>query len=115
MTATAIEDREIEGDESVTLTISESAAYNVGSPSNAPLTIAHNDGPPPPRETPFPYTTLFRSQAAEQGPDTGTFTISRAGDTSSDLSVNYTLGGTAQNGRDYEQIGRAHVCTPVTQ
>src|SRR2546423_813200 len=33
----------------------------------------------PPRSTLFPYTTLFRS--------------------------NYTLGGTAQNGTDYEQVG----------
>src|SRR5205814_2968745 len=43
--------------------------------------------------------------ASEQGPDSGTFTISRTGDTSAALTVNYTLGGTAQNGTDYEQLG----------
>src|SRR5207237_1035028 len=32
-------------------------------------------------------------------------TISRTGDTSAALTVNYTLGGTAQNGTDYEQLG----------
>src|SRR5213082_1174594 len=43
--------------------------------------------------------------ASEQGPDSGTFTISRTGDTSSALTVNYTLGGTAQNGTDYQPLG----------
>src|SRR5437667_12283926 len=98
-------DLEIEGDESVTLTISESAAYNVGSPSNATLTIADNDGPPPPPEKPTVTVSATDAQAAEQGPDAGTFTISRAGDTSSDLAVNYSLGGTAPNGTDYERLG----------
>src|SRR5256714_13893801 len=48
----------------------------------------------PPRSTLFPYTTLFRS-----------FTVSRAANTSTALTVNYTLSGTAQNGSDYEQLG----------
>src|SRR6266542_3346158 len=43
--------------------------------------------------------------ASEQGPDTGTFTIRRAGDTSSALTVNYTLSGSAQNGKDYQPLG----------
>src|SRR5437016_2068549 len=100
-----IDDGEIESDESVTLTVSESAAYNVGSPSNATLTIADNDGPPPPPEKPTVTISGTHAQAADEVHATGTLTISRAGDTSSDLSVNYTLSGTAQNGRDYEQLG----------
>src|SRR2546423_10151951 len=48
----------------------------------------------PPRSTLFPYTTLFRS-----------FTVSRAANTSTALTVNYTLSGTAQNGSDYQQLG----------
>src|SRR5439155_27108301 len=43
--------------------------------------------------------------ASEQGPDSGTFTISRTGYTSAALTVNYSFGGTAQNGTDYEQSG----------
>src|SRR5439155_565058 len=107
VTVRPIDDGEIEGDESVTLTVSESAAYSVGSPSNATLTIADNDLPPPPPEKPTVTISPTDAQAADQEPDTGTFTISRAGDTSSDLSVNYTLGGTAQNGRNYEQLGNS--------
>jgi hypothetical protein len=38
------------------------------------------------------------------GSDTGTFTITRAGSTASALTVNYTLGGTAVNGSDYNTL-----------
>src|SRR5437016_13946269 len=43
--------------------------------------------------------------ASEPGPDSGTFTISRTGNTSAALTVHYTLGGAAQNGTDYQQLG----------
>src|SRR6185436_13784659 len=39
--------------------------------------------------------------AAEPGTDTGEFTISRTGDSSADLTVYFTVGGTASNGLDY--------------
>src|SRR2546428_2656004 len=42
----------------------------------------------PPRSTLFPYTTLFRS-------------------TGSALTVNYSLGGSASNGSDYQQLGNS--------
>ncbi|MBD2073375.1 hypothetical protein H6F86_05645 [Phormidium sp. FACHB-592] len=53
---------------------------------------------------------------------TGGFTISRTGDTSQPLPVSYTLGGTAQNGTDYNSLpgsvtipaGQASVTVPVT-
>lgn len=44
------------------------------------------------------------ANAAEQGSDPGTFTITRSGDTSSALTVNYTMGGTATNGTDYSTL-----------
>ena len=44
--------------------------------------------------------TATDATAAEQGPDTGTFTISRGTATSGNLTVNYTIGGTASSG-DY--------------
>ena len=34
----------------------------------------------------------------------GVFTITRSGSTSSSLTVNYSLGGTAQNGTDYQTL-----------
>ncbi len=45
--------------------------------------------------------TAADPDASEAGPDIGTFTITRTGDTSAALSVNYTLSGTASNGVDY--------------
>jgi PKD repeat protein len=38
------------------------------------------------------------------GPVAGVFTISRTGDTSAALAVSYTLGGTGQNGVDYQPV-----------
>src|SRR5438552_18755176 len=69
VTVRPIDDGEIEGNESVTLTISESAAYNVGSPSSATLTIADNDGPPPPPEKPTVTVVATDAEASERGPD----------------------------------------------
>jgi phosphodiesterase/alkaline phosphatase D-like protein len=43
--------------------------------------------------------------ATEGNPaDTGTFVISRTGATGTALTVNYTMGGTAGNGTDYQQL-----------
>jgi YVTN family beta-propeller protein len=47
--------------------------------------------------------------AAEVGsngsPDPGTFTVTRSGDTSQELTVGFTLGGTATQGIDYSNVG----------
>ncbi|MDP3849780.1 MAG: cadherin domain-containing protein [Luteolibacter sp.] len=42
--------------------------------------------------------------AAETGPDTGVFTISRSGPTVDDLTVNFMIEGSAINGVDYVEI-----------
>ena len=42
--------------------------------------------------------------ATEQGPTPGMFTVSRSGSTSSALTVNYTVGGTATSGSDYQSL-----------
>ncbi|PYM16528.1 MAG: hypothetical protein DME18_01195, partial [Verrucomicrobia bacterium] len=103
LTIVPFDDEEIEGDETVQLTVSPDAAYDVGSPDTATVTIHDNDQPSPGN----PTVTVVASDAnaSEQGPDSGTFTISRTGDTSSALTVNYTFSGTAQNGTDYQQVG----------
>ena len=41
------------------------------------------------------------ADASEEGPDSGTWTITRTGNTSGSLSLNYTLSGTATAGLDY--------------
>ena len=53
--------------------------------------------------------TAEDSTASEMGPDTGTFRISRTGDTTLPLDVYFTMGGMATNGTDYDLIS-----TPAT-
>jgi hypothetical protein len=85
---TPVNDPAFEGDETVRVTITPNAAYAVGSPNNATVTIADND---------VPQVTVQATDAAasEAGPDPGTFTFTRIGSTASALSVSYTLNGTA--------------------
>jgi hypothetical protein len=56
--------------------------------------------------TALPVVTIVATDpnAAEEGLDAGTFTISRTGATTSALTVNYTIGGTATNGTDYQTL-----------
>jgi len=51
ITVMPVDDALVEGNETVMLTLSANAAYTVGSPSNATVTIADNDSAPPPPPT----------------------------------------------------------------
>jgi hypothetical protein len=44
------------------------------------------------------------ASAAEAGSATGTFTITRSGDLTGALTVNYTISGSATNGTDYASL-----------
>src|SRR6266480_2134118 len=103
VTVTPIDDTQVEGDETVVLTISTDAAYSVGSASSATITIADNDGTPPPGE---PVITLsaFDADASESGADIGVIRFHRTGDTSQAIQVSWTFSGTAVNGVDYQQL-----------
>jgi len=48
--------------------------------------------------------TANQMYASESG-DVGEFTVSRTGDNSQPLTVNYTIRGTAENGTDYQNLG----------
>jgi subtilisin family serine protease/subtilase family serine protease len=48
--------------------------------------------------------TATTSQATESGPSAGAFTVTRTGDLSAALIVNYTTGGTATSGGDYTAL-----------
>jgi parallel beta-helix repeat protein len=102
VTVAPINDTTVEGNETVILTVSADTAYTVGLPNNATVTIVDNDQTPPPTSTVTVVAT--DANAAEKGPDPGTFTISRSGSTTTALTVNYSLGGTAINGVDYESL-----------
>ena len=97
ITVTPTNDGTAEAAETVILTISANALYTVGSPAAATVTISDDD----------PVTVTIDAtddSAAEAGSATGTFTVTRTGDTTAALTVNYTISGSATNGSDYASL-----------
>lgn len=92
-----IQDTGNEGNETVQLTLSANAAYTVGSPSVATVTIVDDD-----RST----VTIVANDpvASEMAGNDGQFTITRTAPTSGSLTVNLTITGTAANTSDYATI-----------
>jgi hypothetical protein len=88
-----IDDALLEGNEKVALTISAGATYWVGT-NKAELVIIDNERP---------VVTVAAVNATEAGVQ-GKFTITRSGGTSSALTVNLNIGGTATSGADYQAI-----------
>ncbi|MCF7762221.1 MAG: TIGR02597 family protein [Verrucomicrobia bacterium] len=93
---TAIDDVFVEGNESVTVTVSAGTGYTPGSLSTATVTIVDDD---PPTVT----IAATDGTAAEPG-SAGTFTVTRTGNLAPDLVVSYTMGGTAVSGLDYTAL-----------
>ncbi|HLZ54622.1 MAG TPA: PKD domain-containing protein, partial [Verrucomicrobiae bacterium] len=81
---------------SATLTVTGSS----GQTSSASHTITVTNAPPPPTAT----VTVTASQPLATSLTPGVFSVTRNGSTSSALTVNYSLGGTAQNGVDYQTL-----------
>lgn len=94
VTVSPVNDAAVEGQETVQLTISTSTLYGVGVPSSAIVRLADDD-------IPAVSITATDATGTEGGTDLGLFTISRTGDTSAALVVDYTIGGTALHGTDY--------------
>ena len=93
---TPINDIVCESDETVILTLSANAAYIIGSPSSATVTIQDNDCGT------LPTVSIVATDniATEAGPTTGTFTVSRTGSTAAALTVYYGVTGTSTGGSD---------------
>lgn len=87
-----------EGNETVVVTVDGGAS--------ATITIV---------DTPAPTISITAtdSAAAEYPNDSGYFTISRTGSTTFDLTVSYTLSGTATSGADYYDYGTASITIPA--
>ena len=97
-----IDDVDLEITETVIVTVTPDALYEVAlSPDNgAIITITDNDSPP----LPVVSVTATDTAATETLGDTGTFTISRTGSTTGDMTVSYTSGGSATEGSDYPAL-----------
>ena len=103
ITVTAVDDAVQEDVESLTLTLSSSTAYQAYAQSaQATMWLKDND---------FINTLTVDTQVATSGANSVAegnvltpvkFYIARTGSTAAALTVNYTLGGTATNGADYD-------------
>jgi hypothetical protein len=90
-----VDDAELEGPETVILTLSAGSNYNVGSPGSATVKITDNEA--------VVTITATAPNATEWGTK-GNFRVTRTGPTTSRLTVKYTVGGTATNGSDYNTL-----------
>ena len=110
----AVDDDVVESNETVTLTLVDSETYDIGGTSAATVTILSEDVAPG-------VVSIVATDGAEPSTD-GSFTISRTGDTTTALEVDFTVTGTATAGDDYTSIpstatipvGESSVTVPVS-
>ena len=100
ITVQAIENAVYEGPTSVVLTLLPSAHYDLGADTTATVTVADNDGPTIDMET-----IVSKRVGSETGPVAAQVKVYRStSNTSGAVPVAYSLGGTATNGEDYENL-----------
>ncbi|NCS05014.1 MAG: hypothetical protein GPJ06_24805, partial [Microcystis aeruginosa G13-11] len=89
-------DTTVESDETVALTLTAGTDYTIGTPNTVIGTIANDD-------VILPSITLAISPSSvtEDGTSNLIYTFTRSGVTTNLLTVNYSIGGTANNGTDY--------------
>jgi CARDB/Bacterial pre-peptidase C-terminal domain/Calx-beta domain/FG-GAP-like repeat len=117
------DDSLLEGSETLILTITAPANYTLGSTSSGTVTILDNEPVSP--NAPTVSLRVEDGNAAEVStgtPNPGSFVVSRDGDTSTALVVNYGLTGTATPQDDYTGLtgqvtiaaGQSTATLPVT-
>ena len=107
VTIPLINDTTLEPTETVVVTITPSASYRVYNGDSATAFIRDNDSGD------RVMVSTYNQSPSESGPTAGTFYLSRTG-TTGDLTVNYTMSGTATNGVDYQTLSGT-VVIPDTQ
>src|SRR5204862_4144213 len=87
----------LECDETVILTLAADAAYSIGTPASATVTIADGN---------LPTVSLAATDphASEAGQNIGLYTFTRNGCTSNSMTVGYTVSGSATAGNDYAAL-----------
>ena len=98
-------DSTVEPDETVILTVTAGAGYNVGAPSSATGTITNDDTDV--------SVAVSPSSATEDGAGNLVYTFTRTGVTTGALTVNFSVGGTATFNTDYTQTGAATFTPPT--
>lgn len=98
------DDADLEAGETFTLTLTNPVACQLGSVNVHTFTITDDDKPV--------VSIAATDAAAVESGDTGTYTITRTGPTTSELTVSYTASGTAGAGTDYTSLGTS-VIIPI--
>lgn len=101
---TPVNDTTAEGPETVVMQLGLDAAYVIDGLATATVVIEDND-------TALPKVSVVASSIAafENPPQSSSFTITRTGPTTGDLTINLTYPGTASNGVDYVMLPAAVV------
>ncbi|WP_304437819.1 S-layer family protein, partial [Cylindrospermopsis sp. CR12] len=86
-----------ESDETVIFTLASGTGYTIGTTSGVTGTITNDDTQV--------TLTVSPTSVTEDGTPNLVYTFTRTGPTTNTLAVNYTIGGTATNGSDYNNIG----------
>jgi uncharacterized repeat protein (TIGR01451 family) len=98
-------DTAVEPDETVILTVAPGTGYNVAAMNNSATGTITND------DTDVSVAVAPLS-VAEDGAPNLVYTFTRAGVTTTPLTVNFTIGGTATFSTDYTQVGAATFVPP---
>jgi Ca2+-binding RTX toxin-like protein len=98
-------DNTAEADETVILTVTSGTGYNVGTPSVATGTITNDDA--------GVTVAVSPGSVDEDGVANLVYTFTRTGFTGDALTVNFSIGGTADASTDYTQTGAATFTPPT--
>jgi hypothetical protein len=103
VTIRALDDLVVEPSETVVLTLAAGTGYTFSTSSaSAQVTIGDNDGATPPTTV-----TIATSDPNSNEPTgTGSIRFTRSGSLTNPLVVNFTVGGTATEGSDYQSLPR---------
>jgi len=96
VTFAAIDDQQVEGDETVVINVTPDPAYTI---SGGMTTLTIQDDDPP-----LVKVSVTDNLAVEGGAATARVTVQRVGSLAAPLTVNYTVAGTATPGTDFSAL-----------
>ncbi len=109
VTVDPTDDTTVEPDETIILTVTDAAAYDVGTPAAATGTITNDDA-----VTPTVSVAVAPAAVDEDGTAALVYTFTRTGETTAALPVSYAVSGTASSGDDFAALSGT-VTIPIGQ
>ncbi|WP_016951150.1 Calx-beta domain-containing protein [Anabaena sp. PCC 7108] len=100
VTVTPVDDALVEGNETVILSLTDTNNYDLGTANSATVIIADNE-----QQDNAVNLSVSPATVLENGTTNLVYTFTRQGDTTSPLTVNYSVGGAATFNSDYTQTG----------